>query len=196
MADKGKKWETMHSTGKDDWQTPLPIFEALDREFGFKVDVAASDENHLCAAYYTKRDDALSRSWSEGCDHMVAWCNPPYSRKVGEWLAKGAEEAAKGVTSVFLIMARTETKWWHEYIMKYASEVRLVEGRIHYVDPSEPRRCEASPAPAAIIIFRAFDTGPPRFKAWPQPETEKTRVKEKRKVWSKMKREEKKRAEQ
>ncbi|HBT1092436.1 TPA: adenine methyltransferase, partial [Klebsiella pneumoniae] len=34
---------------RDYWQTPIEIFNALDREFGFWLDAAASESNALCA---------------------------------------------------------------------------------------------------------------------------------------------------
>ncbi|SWS75169.1 phage N-6-adenine-methyltransferase [Klebsiella pneumoniae] len=38
---------------RDYWQTPIEIFNALDREFGFWLDAAASESNALCAHYLT-----------------------------------------------------------------------------------------------------------------------------------------------
>ncbi|ENK4583377.1 DNA N-6-adenine-methyltransferase, partial [Yersinia enterocolitica] len=43
---------------KDLWMTPADIFTALDIEFGFYLDVAASHKSALCARYLTERDDA------------------------------------------------------------------------------------------------------------------------------------------
>ncbi|EEV6419547.1 phage N-6-adenine-methyltransferase, partial [Escherichia coli] len=43
---------------KDCWQTPLWLFDALDIEFGFWLDSAASDKNALCAHWLTEADDA------------------------------------------------------------------------------------------------------------------------------------------
>ncbi|MEB5538473.1 DNA N-6-adenine-methyltransferase, partial [Klebsiella pneumoniae] len=43
---------------RDYWQTPIEIFNALDREFGFWLDAAASESNALCAHYLTELDDS------------------------------------------------------------------------------------------------------------------------------------------
>lgn len=48
---------------KDCWQTPLWLFDALDIEFGFWLDSAASDKNALCAHWLTEADDALNSEW-------------------------------------------------------------------------------------------------------------------------------------
>ena len=42
----------LFSSAKDEWQTPPAIFEALDAEFGFTVDCAASTVNHHCDRWY------------------------------------------------------------------------------------------------------------------------------------------------
>lgn len=51
---------------KDCWQTPLWLFDALDIEFGFWLDSAASDKNALCAHWLTEADDALNSEWVTG----------------------------------------------------------------------------------------------------------------------------------
>ncbi|MGJ0580950.1 DNA N-6-adenine-methyltransferase, partial [Xenorhabdus bovienii] len=48
---------------RDLWQTPLPLFLALDLEFGFYLDAAADAQNTLCAHYLTERDNALECDW-------------------------------------------------------------------------------------------------------------------------------------
>ncbi|ENJ8255905.1 phage N-6-adenine-methyltransferase, partial [Escherichia albertii] len=64
------------SHDKDCWQTPLWLFDALDIEFGFWLDSAASDKNALCAHWLTEADDALNSEW---ISHGAIWNNPPYS---------------------------------------------------------------------------------------------------------------------
>lgn len=49
---------------RDYWQTPIEIFNALDREFGFWLDAAASESNALCAHYLTELDDSLNSEWT------------------------------------------------------------------------------------------------------------------------------------
>lgn len=48
---------------------------------------------------------------------------------------------------VCLIPARTDTKWWREYVMK-ASELRFVSGRIKFGDSNA-----GAPFPSCIAIF-------------------------------------------
>ncbi len=67
---------------RDDRPTPDWLFEALNKEFGFTLDAAASADNARCANYYDAPANGLIRPW-EG----VVWCNPPYVKnsRIG-WL--------------------------------------------------------------------------------------------------------------
>jgi len=132
------------SSDRGDWETPQDFFDALDAEFGFTLDAAASPLNAKCARYWTEKDDALVQRW-EG----VVWCNPPYGRVVGDFVKKGFEEAQKGATVVMLLPARTDTRWWHDWVMK-AAEIRLVKGRLRFVGAKS-----SAPFPSAVAVFQA-----------------------------------------
>lgn len=49
--------DALFSSDKNFWETPQKLFDELDAEFHFTLDVAASDENHKCARYFTQSDD-------------------------------------------------------------------------------------------------------------------------------------------
>ena len=53
------------------------------------------------------------------------FCNPPYGREIGKWVRKAYEEAQSGATIVLLIPARTDTSYFHDYILGHA-EIRWV----------------------------------------------------------------------
>ena len=48
---------------------------------------------------------------------------------------------------VCLLPARTDTKWWKEYVMK-ASELRFISGRVKFGDSKQ-----GAPFPSVIAIF-------------------------------------------
>jgi phage N-6-adenine-methyltransferase len=130
-----------------EWETPPDFFAALDREFAFTLDAAASSDNAKCLIYYD--NFGLDLPW-EG----IVWCNPPYGTKIGKWVAKGYREAQKGSTVVMLIPSRTDTAWWHDYCMK-AAEIRLVRGRLRFSGATIN-----APFPSAVIVFRPGDYTP------------------------------------
>lgn len=133
----------MFSSATDLWATPQSFFDKLNAEFGFTLDVCATDENAKCARYFTKETDGLAQVW-EG----VVWMNPPYGRGIGDWIRKASHSAKiEGATVVCLIPARTDTAWWHDYCQ--AAEVRFVRGRLKFGGHDN-----AAPFPSAVVIFR------------------------------------------
>ena len=130
----------MFSSKTDLWSTPQDFFEGLDKEFGFTLDVCATDENAKCANYFTKETDGLKQEWSGVC-----WMNPPYGREIKQWMKKASESRA---TVVCLVPARTDTAWWHDYANK-AEEIRFIRGRLKFGDSKN-----SAPFPSAVVIFK------------------------------------------
>ena len=75
----------------------------------------------------------------------TCWCNPPYGRKIGEWVKKASKSNA---TVVMLLPARTDTKWFHEYIYGKA-EIRFIKGRLKFGNSKN-----SAPFPSMVVIFR------------------------------------------
>jgi phage N-6-adenine-methyltransferase len=111
-----------------EFSTPQWLFDQLDSEFHFTVDVCASSQNAKCVRYFDSKIDGLKQSWAgETC-----WCNPPYGRGVGVWLKKAFEESRQPKTTVVtLVFGRTDTAWFHDYVLPYA-EVRFLKGRLTF----------------------------------------------------------------
>ena len=93
--------ELMFSSKTDLWETPQDLFDKLNNEFHFTLDVCATPENAKCDSFCTKEQDGLSQPW-EG----VVWCNPPYGRQIGEWVRRAFLASVSGSTVVMLLPAR------------------------------------------------------------------------------------------
>ena len=133
------------TSAKDDWETPLWLFKQLDDEFHFTMDAAASDTNHKCEIYFTKEDNALLRNWGG----ETVFCNPPYGKGIGKWVEKAYRESRKpGTTVVMLIPARTDTKWFHNYILDVA-EIRFIKGRLRFSGATVN-----APFPSMVVVYR------------------------------------------
>ena len=104
------------SSKKMDYCTPGEFFRELDKEFRFTLDAAATEKSAKCAAYYTPETDGLTKPWNVAGGGAV-FCNPPYGREIGKWVRKAWEEAKSGTTIVLLIPARTDTSYFHDYIL-------------------------------------------------------------------------------
>lgn len=133
----------MFSSKDMTWETPQWLFNQLDKEFNFTLDVCALPETAKCEKYYTPQIDGLKQDWEDN----ICWMNPPYGREIGVWIEKAYNESLKGATVVCLIPSRTDTKYWHDYCMK-ASEIRFIKGRLKFGDSKN-----SAPFPSAIVIF-------------------------------------------
>lgn len=128
----------MFSTASDEWSTPKETFDALNTEFAFTDDP--------CPIGGT---DGLQREWGAS-----VFVNPPYSNIRG-FMDKALAEikAGRSQTVVFLVPSRTDTKWWHECVMPYASEIRFIKGRLKFGNSKN-----SAPFPSCIIIFKVMNS--------------------------------------
>lgn len=135
-------------SNKDDWETPRELYESLDAEFHFTLDAASSDANALCEKHFTVYDDGLKQSWQG----ETVWCNPPYGRQIRKWIQKADDEAKNGTTTVMLIPARTDTKWFHDFVYgKY--EMRFIRGRLRFCVSGVAYKWNAA-FPCMLVIFK------------------------------------------
>lgn len=142
------------SSASDNWETPQWLFDELHREFNFQLDVCASEHNKKCVVYFNKEDNGLVQKWHEHA--KTAWMNPPYGREIGKWVRKAKMESLAGVTVVCLLPARTDTRWFHDYIWDKEKSmpqdnvsVRFLQGRLKFGGASN-----SAPFPSMIIVFR------------------------------------------
>lgn len=136
--------DAMFSSKTGVWETPKDFFDKLNEEFHFNLDVCALPENAKCSAYYTPDMDGLKQPWYGTC-----WCNPPYGRKIADWVKKGYEEHKfRGNCIVMLLPARTDTKWFHEYLLG-KSEIRFIRGRLKFGNSKN-----SAPFPSMVAVFK------------------------------------------
>ena len=106
---------------KDDWKTPIDLYEKLNNEFNFDFDPCPyqNDINVF---------DGLCIDWGK-----VNFINPPYSRKLKDaFVKKAIEESKKGKTCVLLIPVSTSTVLFHDYILPNQKEIRFLKGRVKF----------------------------------------------------------------
>lgn len=138
--------KVMFSSESGNWATPQEFFDKLNEEFHFTLDPCADDFNHKCERYYTKEQDGLAQDWSG----ESVFCNPPYGRDVPKWVRKCFEEVYSGRCrlAVMLLHARTDTRWFHDYIY-HRAEVRFVKGRLKFGGQKQN-----APFPSMVVVFR------------------------------------------
>lgn len=135
--------EVMFSSKTVEHETPDELFDTLNQIFDFRIDVCATVQNTKCPTFFTKERNGLEQEWKGRC-----WMNPPYGREIGAWVQKAYNESQKpNCTVVALLPARTDTIWWHNYVIK--SEVFFLRGRLKFGNQQN-----SAPFPSAIAVFR------------------------------------------
>lgn len=146
-------------SAKQDWETPMEVFDPLHAEFGFTLDAAASAENAKVARFFNAEDDGLSQDWGR----ETVWLNPPYgdnAAKLSDWVEKSYRASLLGATVVLLIPARTNTNWFHDLCLQ-RGEVRFVKGRPRFGDAEH-----GLPLPLCVVVFRPrISSFVPRLRA-------------------------------
>jgi len=113
------------------WATPPEVYAELDAEFHFDDDP--------CPLH---GEGGLDREWGR-----AVYMNPPYGRQITPWVKRAYEHSCNGALVVCLLPSRTDTRWWHEYVMK-AREIRFLKGRLKFGGAKQ-----GAPFPSAIAIF-------------------------------------------
>jgi phage N-6-adenine-methyltransferase len=133
----------MYTSKSDNWETPQWLFDELDCVFHFVTDVCATDDNKKCDRFFDEKIDGLKQHWVGNC-----WMNCPYGRAIGSWVKKAYD--SKEACTVCLLPARTDTKWWQNYVMK-ADVIKFLKGRLKFGGGQN-----SAPFPSAIVIFNLF----------------------------------------
>lgn len=138
--------ETLYSSRSDLWSTPQDFFDKLNDEFHFDLDACAIPSNAKCERFYSPEQDGLSQPWTGN-----VWCNPPYGKDISKWIAKAQNEIKQNANVIVLLVpARTDTRWFHEYLYNKPNvELRFVKGRLKFGGGAN-----SAPFPSMIAILR------------------------------------------
>ena len=123
----------LFSSASDRWATPQHVYEALDAEFHFDFDPCPLDG----------QEDGTAPLFVRWQGKRV-FCNPPYGPGMEEWLERGLEADL----AVFLIPARTDTRWFHSLVLPNAKEIRFLKGRLKFGDA-----VNSAPFPSMVVVF-------------------------------------------
>ena len=125
----------LFTSASEHYATSRELYAALNAEFSFNDDP--------CPLFSEGEANGLLRPWG-----TCTYINPPYGKHIALWLAKALEESKAGKTVVALIPSRTDTRWWHQLVMR-ASEIRFMRGRLRFGNATGP-----APFPSAIVVWR------------------------------------------
>lgn len=127
------KHAAMFTSQSVEWATPKAVYQILDAEFGFNFDPCplggdADGTAPLFVPWYGKR----------------VFVNPPYASGISPFLRRAVEADV----AVFLIPARTDTRWFHDICLPMAKEIRFIKGRLKFGDAKNN-----APFPSMIVVF-------------------------------------------
>lgn len=147
--------KVLFSSKDQTWGTPPKLWHELNMKYGpFKLDAATNSLNPLrTPKYYTEQTNGLERKW-----YNPTYVNPPYGREIYDWVKKANTEAMLGNRVVMLIPARTDTRWFHDFIYnRPLVETIFLKGRLamwnYHTGKAHPHK---APFPSMIVIFRAW----------------------------------------
>lgn len=135
-----RRMDVHYSSERDDWSTPQDLFDALNAEFHFDLDVCATPSSAKCAKYFTPELDGLAHEWTGSC-----WMNPPYGDEIKTWVKKAYDSRTRA-TVVCLVPARVDTGWWWDYCRQ--GDVRFLRGRLRFGGGET-----GAPFPSAVVVF-------------------------------------------
>lgn len=128
----------MFSSLRLDWQTPKQVYADLDAEFHFTMDP--------CPHSPAPEFNGLLEPWSGNI-----FVNPPYGNEISKWTRKGLYELMSGTAKVivWLVPARTDTRWFQDDLLHFAKEIRFIRGRLHFDDAEQ-----GAPFPSLVVVCR------------------------------------------
>jgi phage N-6-adenine-methyltransferase len=151
------RMDVHYSSESPEWSTPKDLFDELDAEFRFTIDVCATRENAKVEPFFTEADDGLSKDWA----HQRIWTNPPYGNGISDWVQKAYETARdnpQSTLAVCLVPARVDTAWFWDYCRH--GEVRFLRGRLKFGGDAN------APFPSCVVIFQQLNTSEPSVLWW------------------------------
>lgn len=127
--------QCLFTSASDRWATPVAVQAALSQECALNVDPCPLDGEvnglaPLFCRWHGKR----------------VWWNPPYGPGIAAWVERGCEAEC----AVFLLPARTDTRWFHQLCLPYAREIRFLRGRLTFVEA-----VNSAPFRSMVVIFTA-----------------------------------------
>ena len=142
-----------YEQNKSDYETP-PVLYNLALEWinkkRFDLDTCCSNYNIPATLHcFYGEHDGLKEDWCP-----VNWCNPPFEQ-CNKWIKKAFKEQQKGNTTVMLLPVRTETKYWHDYILFNPNvEIKWLRKGYKFIDSDSQKELGIFKNALALVLFK------------------------------------------
>ena len=141
------------SAVKRRWQTPRPLFDAVDARYLFTLDAAAED-GRLVPSFITPEMDTLVAPWSLYCPTNAlgerwAFANFPWGNRCADFpgtqafTRRALHQRMTLTGAVLLLPTAPDTRWWRECFAA-ASDVRFLP-RVPFEHPDTGKVGESPP---------------------------------------------------
>lgn len=128
------------------WLTPKSLVDALG-PFDLDPCVPPHMPWRTAKRMLTVKEDGLATPWPRSA---FVFHNPPYGKGQAAWMQKAAEHG-NGIT---LVLARFDTRWMHDWVLRHPAATALVfvRGRVQFCRP-DGSPGPSSPAPSVFIGY-------------------------------------------
>lgn len=132
--------------------TPPEIYDPINQCLKFDLDACAADyQAARCERFISPEMDALQTRWADVGSRV--WCNPPYGRALHKWFEAVTEEMSDGIDlCAMLVMANTDTSYWHRHVRGKASEIVFLSPRVRFLRP-DGSYLSSAPKGSALVIY-------------------------------------------
>lgn len=149
------------------YATPPEFWDAVNEEFYFQLDAAASPENAKCPRFITHAMDALQTDWvTPDTGVLRVWCNPPF-KVMMPWVFKAHTEAQRDPSAVVCVLApMSAAPWLTEFCYASATEIRLLYPRIQFLPPTGVKPSSNAKDNMLIVFRRKTIQAPAAIVPW------------------------------
>jgi site-specific DNA-methyltransferase (adenine-specific) len=149
----------LYSSNNEHFCTPPEFLETIYKFKTIEVDPCSNPGSLVKSnKFYFKHDDGLKQEWSR--NNELTFVNPPYGREILKWVKKCFEEYKLGSDVVLLIPSRPGTKAWQNIILKQATSICFLKGRIQFYDyiTKKPAQCWSKKKNKMVDAKAPFDS--------------------------------------
>ncbi len=124
------------------------IKKSLSDNWGTPEDIKIKYIDYFDPCPYKPTFNGLNIEWKE-----KNFVNPPYS-DLKNWSKKVNEEYKKGKKIILLIPSRTDTKYFHEYLLPCNPKIEFIKGRLKFIDlDNSSKKPTAAPFASILMTF-------------------------------------------
>lgn len=108
---------------RDEWETPDWLFKKLNKQYNFRIDCCALQQNTKCSIYYKNFENMYA------VKNLIYWMNPPFS-KATQMFYHFFKVVKKGVA--IYRCDNMETYIYQNIIFLLADWIFIIKGRVNY----------------------------------------------------------------